>query len=182
MFSRRQSCRGRSQSPVVRIAEVKETETLKPIDKVSLGEYEVLSNQLITRRKPKVVSVWCPLHAVHFDREARAADPSEASARCLVGRSENNSPPRLRRLFEGRFLARRASGPFASPSPRFTASWVRSTRSLLSNGAGSICGAAAALCSKRTCCSNFANRARWAQKRACRSALVLSVIGRSSVK
>ena len=38
MFSRRQSCRGRSQSPVVRIAEVKETETLEPIDKVSLGE------------------------------------------------------------------------------------------------------------------------------------------------
>src|SRR5262249_36877484 len=38
MFSRGQSCRGRSQSPVVRIAEVMETETLKPIDKVSLGE------------------------------------------------------------------------------------------------------------------------------------------------
>jgi hypothetical protein len=38
MFSRRQTCRGRSQSPVVRIAEVMETETLKPIDKVSLGE------------------------------------------------------------------------------------------------------------------------------------------------
>ena len=38
MFSRRQTCRGRSQSPVVWIAEVMETETLKPIDKVSLGE------------------------------------------------------------------------------------------------------------------------------------------------
>ena len=38
MFSRGQTCRGRSQSPVVRIAEVKETETLEPIDKVSLGE------------------------------------------------------------------------------------------------------------------------------------------------
>jgi hypothetical protein len=38
MFSRRQACRGRSQSPVVWIAEVMETETLKPIDKVSPGE------------------------------------------------------------------------------------------------------------------------------------------------
>jgi hypothetical protein len=38
MFSRRQTCRGKSQSPVVWIAEVMETETLKPIDKVSLGE------------------------------------------------------------------------------------------------------------------------------------------------
>src|ERR1700730_733560 len=35
MFSRRQTCRGRSQSPVVWIEEVMETETLKPIDKVS---------------------------------------------------------------------------------------------------------------------------------------------------
>jgi hypothetical protein len=38
MFSRRQACRGKSQSPVVWIAEVMETETLKPIDKVSPGE------------------------------------------------------------------------------------------------------------------------------------------------
>src|ERR1700730_9045343 len=38
MFSRRQTWRGRSQSPVVWIAEVMETETLKPIDKVSPGE------------------------------------------------------------------------------------------------------------------------------------------------
>src|SRR5260370_1840425 len=38
MFSRRQTCRGRSQSPVVWIAEVMETENLKPIDKVSPGE------------------------------------------------------------------------------------------------------------------------------------------------
>jgi hypothetical protein len=38
MFSRRQTCLGRSQSPVVWIAEVMETETLKPIDKVSPGE------------------------------------------------------------------------------------------------------------------------------------------------
>jgi hypothetical protein len=38
MFSRGQTCRGKSQSPVVWVAEVMETETLKPIDKVSLGE------------------------------------------------------------------------------------------------------------------------------------------------
>src|SRR6266699_5161142 len=38
MFSRGQTCRGKSQSPVVWIAEVMETETLKPIDKVSPGE------------------------------------------------------------------------------------------------------------------------------------------------
>ena len=38
MFSRRQSCWGRSQSPVVRIAEEMETEPSKPIDKISRGE------------------------------------------------------------------------------------------------------------------------------------------------
>ena len=38
MFSRRQSCRGRSQSPVVWIAEEMETEPSKPIDKISRGE------------------------------------------------------------------------------------------------------------------------------------------------
>jgi hypothetical protein len=38
MFSRGQSCRGKSQSPVVRIAEGRETEPSKPIDKTSLGE------------------------------------------------------------------------------------------------------------------------------------------------
>src|SRR6478672_11695184 len=36
MFSRGQSCRGKSQSPVVRIAEGRETEPSKPIDKTSL--------------------------------------------------------------------------------------------------------------------------------------------------
>src|ERR1700739_3653023 len=38
MFSRRQSCRGNSQSPVVWIAEEMETEPSKPIDKVFRGE------------------------------------------------------------------------------------------------------------------------------------------------
>ena len=38
MFSRRQSCRGKSQSPVVRIAEEMETEPSKPLDKISRGE------------------------------------------------------------------------------------------------------------------------------------------------
>src|SRR6266478_1824515 len=52
MFSRRQTCRGRSQSPVVWIAEVMETETLKPIDKTSLGE--VTSHRAVT----KVNALW----------------------------------------------------------------------------------------------------------------------------
>jgi len=38
MFSRGQSCRGRGQSPVVRIAEEMETEPSKPIDKAFLGK------------------------------------------------------------------------------------------------------------------------------------------------
>jgi hypothetical protein len=41
MFSRRQTCRGRSQSPVVWIAEEMETEPSKPIDKISLGRSRV---------------------------------------------------------------------------------------------------------------------------------------------
>ena len=41
MFSRRQTCRGKSQAPVVRIAGWRETKTLKPIDEVSLrGDHE----------------------------------------------------------------------------------------------------------------------------------------------
>jgi hypothetical protein len=38
MFSRKQSCQGRSQSPVVRIAEGMETEPSKPIDKAFPGK------------------------------------------------------------------------------------------------------------------------------------------------
>src|SRR4051812_24207675 len=52
MFSRRQTCRGKSQSPVVWIAEVMETETLKPIDEISLGE--VTSHRAVT----KVNALW----------------------------------------------------------------------------------------------------------------------------
>src|SRR3954464_11360195 len=52
MFSRRQTCRGKSQSPVVWIAEVMETETLKPIDEISLGE--VTSHRPVT----KVNALW----------------------------------------------------------------------------------------------------------------------------
>ena len=46
MFSRRQSCRGKSQSPVVWIAEEMETEPSKPIDKTSRGE--VTSHRAVT--------------------------------------------------------------------------------------------------------------------------------------
>src|SRR5246127_3890850 len=52
MFSRRQTCRGKSQSPVVWIAEEMETETLKPIDKVSPGE--ATSHRAVT----KVNALW----------------------------------------------------------------------------------------------------------------------------
>ena len=38
MFSRRQTCRGRSHSPVVWMAEAMETEPSKPIDEASSGE------------------------------------------------------------------------------------------------------------------------------------------------
>src|SRR3954467_14066556 len=46
MFSRRQTCRGRSQSPVVWIAEEMETEPSKPIDKTFPGE--VTSHRAVT--------------------------------------------------------------------------------------------------------------------------------------
>ena len=46
MFSRKQTCRGRSQSPVVWIAEEMETEPSKPIDKISPGE--VTSHRAVT--------------------------------------------------------------------------------------------------------------------------------------
>ena len=46
MFSREQTCRGRSQSPVVWIAEEMETEPSKPIDKTSPGE--VTSHRAVT--------------------------------------------------------------------------------------------------------------------------------------
>ena len=52
MVSRGQTCRGKSQSPVVWIAEVMETETLKPIDEVSLGE--ATSHRAVT----KVNALW----------------------------------------------------------------------------------------------------------------------------
>jgi len=63
MFSRRQSCRGKSQSPVVRIAEEMETEPSKPIDKnLPRGEHEspgcikgeriVASKKLAPRAEP----------------------------------------------------------------------------------------------------------------------------------
>ena len=52
MFSREQTCRGRSQSPVVWIAEEMETEPSKPIDKTSPGE--VTSHRAVT----KVNALW----------------------------------------------------------------------------------------------------------------------------
>ena len=54
MFSRDQACRGKSQTPVVWIAKVKETETLKPIDKVSPGEiHESPSRKKVNAKWPR---------------------------------------------------------------------------------------------------------------------------------
>ena len=52
MFSRGQTCRGRSQSPVVWIAEEMETEPSKPIDEVFLGK--ATSHRALT----KVNALW----------------------------------------------------------------------------------------------------------------------------
>src|SRR6202040_1421801 len=52
MFSRGQTCRGRSQSPVVWIAEEMETEPSKPIDEVFLGK--ATSHRAVT----KVNALW----------------------------------------------------------------------------------------------------------------------------
>ena len=72
MFSRRQTCRGRSQSPVVWIAEVMETETLKPIDKVSLarGGYESPGRNKSERIVASKMSI---SEGRAFNRRAKAA-------------------------------------------------------------------------------------------------------------
>ncbi len=71
MFSRGQSCRGRSQSPVVRIAEEMETEPTKPIDKISLGEI----NESPGRNKSErvVASKVSKSEGRAFNRRAKAA-------------------------------------------------------------------------------------------------------------
>jgi hypothetical protein len=74
MFSRRQTCRGRSQSPVVWIAEEMETKPSKPIDKASLGE--VTSHRAVT----KVNALW-PRKAV-----SPRAEPTS------TGRRQNEQP------------------------------------------------------------------------------------------
>ena len=71
MFSRRQTCRGRSQSPVVWIAEVMETETLKPIDEVSPGE--ATSHRAVTKSKRIVASKVIIPEGRAFIRRAKAA-------------------------------------------------------------------------------------------------------------
>src|ERR1700757_4713873 len=74
MFSREQTCRGRSQSPVVWIAGEMETEPSKPIDKTSSGE--VTSHRAVT----KVNALW-PRKAV-FPR----AEPT------TTGRRQHEQP------------------------------------------------------------------------------------------
>ena len=54
MFSRRQTCRGNSQEPRSWIAGWRATKTLKPIDKVSLGE--ITSHRAVTKVNAQVAS------------------------------------------------------------------------------------------------------------------------------
>jgi hypothetical protein len=62
MFSSSQTCRGKSQGPVVRITEKMETELSKPIDKISIGrghespgrERVVASRRVPPRAKPAI--------------------------------------------------------------------------------------------------------------------------------
>src|SRR6516164_4852343 len=74
MFSREQTCRGRSQSPVVWIAEEMETEPSKPIDKTSRGE--VRSHRAVT-----TVNALGPRKGV-----SPRAEPA------TVGRRQNDQP------------------------------------------------------------------------------------------
>ena len=54
LFSRRQSCRGKSQSPVAWIADRSESDDLKPIDKPSLREGA--SHRAVTKVNADVAS------------------------------------------------------------------------------------------------------------------------------
>src|SRR6516164_7827439 len=96
MFSRRQSCRGNSQSPVVRIAEEMETEPSKPIDEISRGE--ITSHRAVSKenalwpprvprvehryRSPVRMSRFCrwPLCSAIRGRSVRLGPPHRQSA------------------------------------------------------------------------------------------------------
>ena len=71
MFSRGQTCRGRSQSPVVWIAEVMETETLKPIDEVFRGK--ATSSPGRNKSERVVASKMSIPEGRAFNRRAKAA-------------------------------------------------------------------------------------------------------------
>ena len=75
MFSRGQTCRGKSQNPVVWIAEARETETPKPIDTVFLGEID----ESLGRNKSErvVASKVSGTEGRAFNRKAKTAWPIE---------------------------------------------------------------------------------------------------------
>jgi hypothetical protein len=79
MFSRGQTCRGRSQNPVAWIAEEMETEPSKPIDKISLGE--IASHRAVSTEN----ALW-PRKKV-----APRAEPAS------LGRRQNDQPKSDRR-------------------------------------------------------------------------------------
>src|SRR6201984_3786698 len=77
MFNRGQTCRGRSQSPVVWIAEVMETETMKPIDEVFRGK--ATSHRAVT----KVNALW-PRKGVSRGPSLRPEGDGRMSSRRLT--------------------------------------------------------------------------------------------------
>ena len=106
MFSREQTCRGRSQSPVVWIAEEMETEPLKPIDKTS--SREVTSHRAVTtvnalcsaytQRHTRALSK--PVDLLASSRLCRGVEPSNFSAMIarmlLSGKTPRPAKPKER--------------------------------------------------------------------------------------
>jgi hypothetical protein len=71
VFSRSQTCRGKSQSPVAWVAGWRETKILKPIDKASRGE--VASHQAVTQVNASVAPKVSRLEGRARNRRAKAA-------------------------------------------------------------------------------------------------------------
>ena len=71
MFSRRQTCRGKSQEPRSLDSRVAGNQTLKPIDKVSLGE--ITSHRAVTKVNAQVASKIRESEGRACNRRAKAA-------------------------------------------------------------------------------------------------------------
>jgi len=89
MFSRRQSCRGKSQEPRSWIAGWRETETLKPIDKVFLGE--ITSHRAVTKVNAYVASKVNKSEGRARNRRAKAAWGSRNLTEAATSRRRGGS-------------------------------------------------------------------------------------------